>query len=195
MKNTIYRSGVVGCGRIGSLFDSDKKREIISSHCGAYANHPRTELVSVCDIDSGKAMRCKKQWDVRRHYINFEEMLNNENIDILSICTHADSHEDIIQAAVKNGVKAIFCEKPISNSLISAKRIINICKSNNIQLAVNHFRRCDEFFINLKDDISNGRFGQIQHVNFYYTRGIANSGSHLFDLLRFLFGDIISICF
>ena len=44
-------------------------------------------------------------------------MLNNENIDILSICTHADSHEDIVIAAVKNGVKAIFCEKPISNNL------------------------------------------------------------------------------
>ena len=33
-------------------------------------------------------------------------------------------------------------------------------------------------------------FGEIQHVNFYYTRGIANSGTHLFDLLRYLFGEV-----
>ena len=51
----------------------------------------------------------------------------------------------------------------------------------------------DDFFINLKNDISNGVFGKIQHVNFYYTRGIANTGSHLFDLLRLLFGEVISV--
>ena len=42
------------CGRIGSLFDSDKKRKVISSHSGAYTNHTRTKLVSVCDIDTEK---------------------------------------------------------------------------------------------------------------------------------------------
>jgi len=120
-------------------------------------------------------------------------MLDNENIDILSICTHPDSRENIIISAVKKGVKAIFCEKPISNSLIGAERIINECNSHNVKLAVNHFRRWDDFFINFKSEISNGAFGEIQHINFYYTRGIANSGSHLFDLLRFLFRDIVAM--
>ena len=91
-------------------------------------------------------------------------MLEKENIDILSLCTHPDSHEKIVKIAVKNGVRAIFCEKPISNSLGSAKEIINQCNSHNVRLAVNHFRRWDEFFINLKNDISNGVFGKIQHV-------------------------------
>ena len=188
-----YRSAVVGCGRVGSLFDSDKKRKIISSHCGAYTNHPRTKLISVCDIDPDKALSCKKQWDAGSHYVNYQEMLDNENIDILSVCTHPDTHKEIINAAVKNGVKSIFCEKPISNSLSSAEQIVNQCKSHNVKLAVNHFRRWDDFFINLKGDISNGIFGKIQHVNFYYTRGIENTGSHLFDLLRFLFGEIVAI--
>ena len=136
---------------------------------------------------------CKKEWNVRSYYVNYEEMLNNENIDILSICTQPDSHEDIVIAAVKNGVKAIFCEKPISNNLNSANVIIHACKKQNILLAINHYRRWDRFYIKLKDDILNGVFGEIQHINFYYTRGISNSGSHMFDLLRYLFGEITSI--
>ena len=175
------------------MFDSDIKRETISSHCGAYNHYPRTELVSVCDIDIDRVLSCKKQWNVDSHYINYQEMLENENIDILSICTHPDSHEDIVHVAVKNGVKAIFCEKPISNNLRSAKKIVNLCNNYKVVLAVNHSRRWDEYFIRLKNDISNDIFGKLQHINFYYTRGIANSGSHLFDLLRFLFGEVINI--
>tara|TARA_Y100000590_G_scaffold211779_1_gene239969 strand:- start:4230 stop:5039 length:810 start_codon:yes stop_codon:yes gene_type:complete len=120
-------------------------------------------------------------------------MLENEKIDILSICTHPESHEEIVKTAVHSGVKMIFCEKPLSNTLNSAKRILEDCKNHNTKLAVNHFRRSDNFFIHLKNNIQNNFFGKIQHLNFYYTRGIANSGSHLFDLIRFLFGDILSI--
>ena len=60
--NKHYRAAIIGCGRIGFLFDTDKKRKIISSHSGAYYNHPKTKLISlkVChhhnvsleDIDS-----------------------------------------------------------------------------------------------------------------------------------------------
>ena len=71
-----------------------------------------------------------------------------------------------------------------------ANEIIKLCKKNKILLAINHFRRNDSFFIKLKEDISRMFFGEIQHVNFYYTRGIANSGTHLFDLLRYLFGEV-----
>ena len=52
----VYNAAVIGCGRIGSLFDSDKKRKIISSHCGAYTNHSKTKLISVCDVNLEKVL-------------------------------------------------------------------------------------------------------------------------------------------
>jgi len=189
----VYKAAVVGCGRIGSLFDFDKKNKIIRSHCGAYTKHQNTILASVCDIDLKKAKNAKEQWDIDSYYNDHNEMLDKEDIDILSICTHPDSHEEIIKDAVNNAVKAIFCEKPISNNMDSALNILELCKSNNIKLAINHQRRWDPYFINLKNEIINMKFGKLQHINFYYTRGIANTGSHLFDLLRYLFGEIKSV--
>jgi predicted dehydrogenase len=189
----VYKTAVVGCGRIGTLFDFDKKNKIIRSHCGAYTNHHNTILTSVCDIDLKKAKKAKEQWNIDSYYNDHNEMLDREDIDILSICTHPDSHEEIVNDAVNSGVKAIFCEKPISHNMDSALKIFELCKSNNIKLAINHYRRWDPYFVNLKNEIINMKFGKLQHINFYYTRGIANTGSHLFDLLRYLFGEIISI--
>ena len=188
-----YNAGVVGCGRIGSIFDSDEKRKIISSHCGAYNYNKRTKLITVCDVDKKKAIQSKEQWLVNSFYIDYKKMLDKEVIDILSVCTQPEYHEEIINYAVNKNIKAIFCEKPISTNLESAKNIISKCKDNNILLAVNHFRRWDKFFISLKNNLKKNTYGKIEHVNFYYTRGIANTGSHLFDLLRYLFGDVYSI--
>ena len=56
MNTKRFKAGVVGCGRSGSLFDSDKKRSTISSHCGAYKNHPKTILKSICDQDEIKLL-------------------------------------------------------------------------------------------------------------------------------------------
>jgi len=191
--NNKYRTAVVGCGRIGSLFDLDKKNKIIRSHAGGYANHNKTILSSVCDLDLSKAKACKDHWNAKSFYNDYIKMLNDEEIDLLSVCTHTDSHEEIIRHAVNYPLKAIFCEKPIAQDLTSALKILDFCKSNDVILAINHQRRWDPFFINLKNEIINMKFGKLQHINFYYTRGIANTGSHLFDLLRYLFGEIKSV--
>jgi predicted dehydrogenase len=189
----VYTTAVIGCGRVGSLFDSDSKRKNISSHCGAYNKHNKTKLVSVCDIDINKATLAKNKWKVNSSYTDYKKMLQNEEIDILSICTNPDTHLEIIDNVVNYGIKAIFCEKPLALNLNEAKDIISLCEKYNVLLAVNHFRRWDKFFQELKININNNKFGNIQFINYYYTRGIANTGSHLFDILRLLFGEIQSV--
>ena len=190
----VYNAAIIGCGRIGSLFDKDPKRKHVSSHAGAYTKHPKTKIISVCDADNDKAQQCAKDWNVGTVYNEYEKMLGSEDIDILSICTWNDTHEKIVEAALDNGVKAIFCEKPISYSIASAQRMAQSCRQKNAPLAINHFRRWDPFHIRLKSIIEKGTIGEIQNVSFYYTRGIANSGVHLVDLLCFLFGDAKSVC-
>ena len=189
----MYKSAVIGCGRIGSTFDDDDKRKIVSSHCGAYSSHYQTNLTSVCDLDKSKAIKAHRTWKTESYYSDYKEMLKYEKIDILSVCTYPETHEEIIEYAIKHNVKAIFCEKPIAHNLDSANKIIKMCEQSNTLITINHFRRWDEFFINLKNQISQKYYGDIQHINFNYTRGVANTGSHLFDLLRFLFGDVKSL--
>ena len=186
----MYNAGIIGCGRIGSEFDDDPKRKGVSSHAGAYLAIDDVILVAASDINTEKLEKCGKKWGIKALYANYEEMLEKENLDILSICTWNSTHLDIVKKAVEYDVKAIFCEKPIADTLNNAYKMVEICKKNNVILQIDHQRRFCKFHQEVRNFIISGRIGKIRHVSFYYTAGIANTGSHMFDLLRFFFDDV-----
>ncbi|MBI4833600.1 MAG: Gfo/Idh/MocA family oxidoreductase [Planctomycetes bacterium] len=186
----IYRAAIIGCGRIGCGFDDNPKSKRIATHAGAYSNFRQTELMALSDLDVEKLRRYGEKYHVKGVYQNYEEMLEKEAIDILSVCTYNSTHLEIIENAINYNIKAILCEKPIADTLANAVKIVNLCRDKNIILSVNHLRRFDPSHQEVKNLIEKGVLGDIQQTTFYYTAGIANTGSHVFDLLRFFFGDV-----
>jgi predicted dehydrogenase len=184
-----YRAGIVGCGRIGCSLDDEPRRGHVSTHAGAYKRTNGVELVALCDVDESKLITYGRKWSVRGCYMDVRTMLAAERLDILSVCTRSNTHLDVIRSAVDWGVKAIFCEKPIADTLGDADAVISICAERNVLLMVDHQRRFDPFHQQIAALLRNGALGSIQQVTCYYTAGVVNTGSHLFDLLRFYLGD------
>jgi len=183
------QSAVIGCGRIGCGFDDAPHNKIIMTHAGSYYNNPNTDLVALCDIDKSKLIKYGKKYSVSKLFDNPNDLFGKVDLDCVSICTRADSHLNLVKIAAKNGIKAIFLEKPIGNSLQNSSKIIEICKKNKIKLLIDHQRRFDPFFLHLKNFINN-KIGKIQTVNVIYGGGIVNTGTHIIDLLRYFFGEI-----
>lgn len=185
-----YNAAVIGCGRIGFEFDSDPKRNYVSTHTGAYNSLPDVELAAVCDRDEKKLNKCLEKYPSAKGYNNMREMLEKEKLDIASICTPPQTHYPVLKEICRFPVKAVFCEKPLSDSADNAMEMVKLCSYKNIILQVNHQRRFDPLHIQLRDYIGEKKGGEVQQVNFYYTAGIKNTGTHMFDLLRFFFGDV-----
>ena len=186
----LFRCGVIGLGRIGAGFDDNPQKATISTHAGAYSVNRNVDLISFCDIDNTRLLRYGKKYCVTQLYANYDEMFKNERLDCVSICTHANSYLKIVRAAARYNIKGIFLEKPISDTLRNAAKIISICKKKKIKLQIDHQRRFEPFYHNVKRTITSQDFGKVQHVNLYYGAGIRNTGSHLFDIIRYFFGDI-----
>lgn len=185
-----YKAAIVGLGRIGNLFDRDIKiKNKPVTHAGCYELCDAVELVAGCDINQKRLDEFKLDRNVTNLYLNYKEMLDNEEIDILSICTHNDSHRDICLYACEKKVKAIFCEKPMATTLKECDEMIESCKRNNVLLVIDHTRRFDKSFTVAKDLLEAGEIGELQKIDSYATVGLLNGGSHLFDLLRFYVGD------
>mgnify|MGYP005822206381 CR=1 FL=1 len=183
-----YKAAVIGCGRIGCGFDDDyERRNITYTHAGAYAKTDLIDFVAIADVEQYKIDRYSKKYNVRG-YTDYKELLDIESPDIVSVSTRPDTHCEIIEACVAAGVRAIYCEKPIDNSLDKAKKIIGLCSKNKVLLTVNHQRRYGKFHQQLARAIQSGALGSIQQCTVYYTAGIANTGSHFIDLLRFYLG-------
>lgn len=187
-----FRCAVIGCGRIGCGFDEKGNTNLIRTHAKSYLKNSKTQLTALADIDSRKLKKYGKIFNVKNLYLDPSLMLEKENLDCVSICTHASSHLHLTEKAIKNRVKAVIVEKPISDSLTNARKIIQICKKNNVILGVNHQRRFDPFYHSLAKFIRK-KMKKIQNSRVIYGGGITNTGSHLFDVLRLFFGEPSSI--
>ncbi|HTL46686.1 MAG TPA: Gfo/Idh/MocA family oxidoreductase [Verrucomicrobiae bacterium] len=187
------RAAIAGCGRIAGGFDKDPKRKYVATHAGAYTRSKDFELVAVCDNDAEKLKEFGKTWSVGNLYGDFGEMLRKEKPDLVSICTWPESHFDLCVQAIRAGVKGIFCEKPVTDRLDKADELLDLCRKTGTVLAVNHSRRWDTGLQKLKRVITGGKLGKIHQVQCFYTAGISNTGTHLFDLLRDFLGDVDSV--
>lgn len=188
-----YRAALIGCGKIGSEFADDPLMSgDIFTHAEAYVKCPDTELVAVCDPDPGKLERCGDRWEVRRRYQSLLEMLANEKLDIVSVCTPDPTHFEILKTLLTSppAIKAILCEKPFVSSNAQAAEVLRLAEQRNIELAVVFLRRHAENMRRLKAFLDQGKLGTIQAINGWYTKGTLHNGSHWIDLVRFLCGEI-----
>jgi len=90
-------------------------------------------------------------------------------------------------AAAAVGVQALWCEKPITGTLREADELIETIKGCIV--AVNHIRRWDRPYQLAREWLLAGNAGKLHSVCAWYTGGVSNMGSHLFDTLRLLLGD------
>ena len=83
-------------------------------------------------------------------------------------------------------------EKPISGNLVEAKKIIKLCKKNNIKLYVNN-RRLSKFYQTFKKILKKKFENQILSFSAWCSSGMHAIGIHMVDLLRNICGDIKSV--
>jgi predicted dehydrogenase len=193
IKNKKYTACVLGCGRAGFSYDLDPNRKEIYSHIGMYRSSNKISKLIAVDKNKKTLDKVKNLYPEIICYDNFNDALMQEKIDILSISTPTNLRYPVFQDALYNNIKTIFCEKPISNNIEEAKKIIKLLRKNNSKCAVNYFRRWDKFHIDIANFIKEDKLGTIKNISFKYSNGIINTGSHAFDLIQMIFGKIKSV--
>ncbi len=96
-------------------------------------------------------------------------------------------------AAAEAGVTAVVVEKAMATSLAEADAIIAACERNGVFLAVNHPNRFSLTNRKVKALIDGGAIGQLGTVAGYSVSGMLHGGTHTFDMLRYLAGDVVEI--
>jgi predicted dehydrogenase len=90
-------------------------------HARAYLDDPRTDLVACADIFEEAANGFASEFGIPATYTSYQEMLETEKPNVVSICTHHPLHAPMtIDTATIAAPKAILCEKPIALDLGSA---------------------------------------------------------------------------
>lgn len=181
----IYTAAIIGAGRIGSGFDSPRSREILT-HAHAIVQNPHLELVALVDKDAIQGKREAKRWETP-FYKDLRKMFKKEKPDIVVIATPDETHVRMLLEVARRKPRLIVCEKPIATDTRQARRI----KEYRVPVIVNLSRRFDESMVELRAALLEGRYGKVLSASGIYTKGIFHNGSHMIDLTRFLFGEMI----
>lgn len=150
MANTI-KVAVIGCGNISG------------SHIPNYINNPDAEVLYFCDIIPERADGAVTKYGCGKAVYDYHEILNDPNLDAVSVCTHNDLHAQIAIDFMKAG-KHVLCEKPAARTLPEAlemqrvshetDRVLSIGVCNRFGTAVNHIKKL----------IDDGELGEVYHV-------------------------------
>ncbi len=198
IKGRKIRIAIIGCGRVSkNHFDSIEK------------HHNSIKLVSICDNQKKILNKYKLKFKVKG-YLDLEDMLKNENLDLVSLCTPSGLHASQTKLCAKYGIN-VMTEKPMATNWKDGLSMVKACNDKNLRLFVVKQNRKNATLQLLKKTIDEKRFGKIHMVNLnvFWTRSqdyydqaswrgtfkydggaFMNQASHHVDLLDWLIGPV-----
>ncbi len=158
MSEEITRVGVIGCGGI-----ANKK------HMPSLKKVERCEMVAFCDIVKERAEKSAAEFGApgAKVYTDYKELLEDESIDVVHVCTPNRSHSFITVDALEAG-KHVMCEKPMAINSAEAKKMLDAANRTGKLLTIGYQGRFRADSRYLKAEAESGVFGDI-----YYAKATA----------------------
>lgn len=159
------------------------------SHAESILSTADLKLAALCDSDKDRLDRFSTYYKVEKKYLDYNDLLNSEVTDLLSIATRTAGRCEVIRKAVKKGIKAIYAEKPLSTSLIETKSTLDTVKLAGAVLGYGVNRRYHAVYRKAKEMILSGEIGDV--VEIVIEAGYAPllwSHPHSSDLMIFFAG-------
>ncbi|HWQ95967.1 MAG TPA: Gfo/Idh/MocA family oxidoreductase [Candidatus Methylomirabilis sp.] len=188
----VFNVGIIGCGNAAADIDDDAKKRHIFSHAKAISMIKQLRLTACCDMDENRLKIFARRWEAPGRYLDLQEMLREEQIDILVVATPTKTHYENVMLALSSNVKAIFCEKPLTFSLMQGNELVQKAKELNKLLVVNNMRRWDRFYAGCLGLLKSGRLGRIETVVAYVDTALYMNSIHMLDMLIYFGGDVLS---
>ena len=193
MPSNKYRAAIIGCGKVAGSEQSPCTRDFIYSHAAGYYHNQSVELIASCDTNQERLERFTEVWGIHRKYTDAMEMLDHEDIDILSIASPTAQHHEHLHFALEKRVPVILCEKPLTETLSQAINVADLLPHSTSKIVVNYFRRFNPGLIQLRNMLLENSLGKTQRITVFYNKGILHNGGHFIDFIRWSFGDFLTV--
>ena len=194
----MLRFGILGCGTVAGY------------HAAAIAAVPGAKVVCACGKSPERAEEFCCKWGISR-VKSYREMLERQDVDVISLCTPSGLHGEEAVAALKAG-KHLVIEKPVSIRNADADQILTLAEASNRTVGVISQMRFSDAAREIYRAMSAGAFGKLVSAALtmryyrgqdYYDSGawrgtqsmdgggiLMNQGIHGVDLLASFMGPV-----
>ena len=200
----MVKVGIVGCGAIAQ-----------HRHAPEYAANPNCQLVGLVDNNMQRAQQVADQYGAKV-YESFQALLQDPEIDAVSICSANKFHPQMAIDALQAG-KHVLCEKPMAMTQEECLRMVQAAQKTDKRLMIAHNQRLTAVHQKAKELLDSGEMGKIitfattfghrgpetwsvdKGVNTWFFKketailgATADLGIHKMDLIRYLVGKPIA---
>lgn len=178
------------------------------NHMQAWAGIDEVEIVGVCDTDPAKAQAFADHFAARA-YTDAAAMLAEVKPDFTDIATTVASHRPLVELAARHS-RAVICQKPFAETLQDGTAMVAACDAAGIPLLVHENFRWQAPYRALGEALASGVIGapsflrlSFRHAFDIYANqpylatiedlALTDVGLHLFDMARFLMGDVTRV--
>ena len=151
-----------------------KKYRVLQVGCGGMSHtwldvstkHPDLEIVGLVDLNLEAAQKRAEEFKLEKALVttNYDEALSKLNPDIVFDCTVPSAHAETTIKALNNGCH-VFGEKPLSDNLDDAQKMISTADKNDKLYAVIQNRRYTPRIKTVRDVLKSGKIGKLHTVN------------------------------
>ena len=192
------RVAVIGVGEIGTR-----------AHIPAYLNNKNVDLVALVDNDEAKLTKAAKKFKIKKYFSSVDNLLHNQEVDAISICTPPNTHGKIALKAFASDVH-VLCEKPMTTSVDDGKRMYEASNKREKILMIGFNLRFQPNYRKAYELIKSGRLGHVYFVEsdnlsenpllrwskspwFFKPEAgggvLSDKGPHVLDLINYVFDD------
>lgn len=197
------RWGLIGCG------DISRKRV-----APALRDLPNVDFVAVARAQAELAAAFATEFDARKWYADWRELLADPEIDAVYLATPVHLHAEQTIAAAEAG-KHVLCEKPMALNVAECDRMIAACAAQSVKLGIAYYRHFYPVLARVKELLATGTIGQpvLAQINafewndmqpghpryWFFTKALAGGGPmmdfgcHRIEVLMNLFGRISAV--
>ncbi|MDD5138152.1 MAG: Gfo/Idh/MocA family oxidoreductase [Candidatus Omnitrophica bacterium] len=147
---------VIGCGRLGSI------------HARVYTEIPHVRLIGVCDIDAVRAEQLAQTHHTQA-FTDCQKLI--PQADIVSIATPTSTHFEVARLAITQR-KHVLIEKPITNDLRQARKLIGLARRSGVILQVGHVERFNAAFVATQKIVHHPRFIECHRLSPFPNRSL-----------------------
>lgn len=172
----------------------------------AWRELPGVEIVALYNRTRAKAEALAQAWNIPNVYDDPEALIREQHPDALDIITDVDTHRQFVELAAARRIPVI-CQKPMAPTLADAEAMVQACAGAGVPLIIHENFRWQHPLRQLKQQLDSGVIGRPfrGRVQFACSFPVFDNqpflkeldqfimtdiGSHIFDVARFLFGDV-----
>ena len=174
----MYKSAILGCGGRAK------------GHAGAYRFVKKGKLASICDMNEKRLNDFGDRFEISSRYTDLDEMLEKEKPDLLHIVTapvlrgtNQHIRFPLMKQVSDKGVPAAIVEKPIAVGSEDWKQIAGLAEETQTKFVVNTQLNFHPKNIELKQDVTEGKIGELKFIDASARSTPVNQGPHVLQLV------------